>query len=64
MAAMEYTSKYCKYCGQQRKFERPGTNHILHLILSILTVGLWIPVWILSAIKIGGWRCSFCGKRA
>lgn len=22
------------------------TSHVLHLILSILTVGLWVPVWI------------------
>ena len=25
-------------------------NHILHLILSIVTLGLWIPVWILLTI--------------
>jgi hypothetical protein len=25
-------------------------NHILHLILSIVTLGLWIPVWILITI--------------
>lgn len=27
---------------------RPGTrvNHILHLILSILTLGLWLIVWV------------------
>jgi hypothetical protein len=23
------------------------TNNVLHLILSILTVGIWIPIWIL-----------------
>lgn len=25
------------------------TNHILHLLLSIVTAGLWIPVWIIIA---------------
>jgi hypothetical protein len=25
-------------------------NHILHLILSIITVGFWIPVWICITI--------------
>jgi len=29
------------------------TNHILHLLLSIFTLGLWIPVWIILAI-VGG----------
>ncbi len=26
------------------------TNHVLHLLLSVFTGGLWIPVWILTAI--------------
>lgn len=33
------------------KGHRP--NHILHLILSIITVGIWIPVWICVAIISG-----------
>ncbi|WP_078344726.1 DUF2510 domain-containing protein [Mycobacteroides chelonae] len=27
-----------------------GPNHLLHLILTLLTCGLWIPVWIIIAI--------------
>lgn len=27
------------------------TNHVLHLLLSVCTFGLWIPVWILIAIN-------------
>ncbi len=27
-----------------------GTNHALHLILTLLTCGLWLPIWILVAI--------------
>ena len=33
------------------KGHRP--NHILHLILTILTLGLWAVVWVLAAI-VGG----------
>lgn len=31
---------------------RPGTkvNHILHLLLSLLTVGLWLVMWLLIAL--------------
>lgn len=29
------------------------TSHLLHLILSIVTCGLWIPVWILLAMFAG-----------
>ena len=28
-------------------------NHLLHLILSVLTVGLWLPVWLVVAIVAG-----------
>ena len=24
----------------------PQTNHILHLLLSVVTAGLWLPVWL------------------
>ncbi len=27
-----------------------GCNHSFHLIMSIITVGMWIPVWIIVAI--------------
>lgn len=27
-----------------------GVNHVLHLILTLLTAGLWLPVWIIIAM--------------
>lgn len=27
------------------------TNHVLHLILTLLTGGLWLPVWIIVALS-------------
>jgi hypothetical protein len=59
---MQYKSGFCKQCGEQRKVERKGTNHILHLILSVLTVGVWVIIWIGTSIKFGGWRCGTCGS--
>lgn len=60
--ALQYSSGYCNFCDKTVKTERPGTNHILHLLLSIVTAGLWLIVWILTSVKFGGWRCSACGK--
>jgi len=40
--------------AEQRPITRTNltTNqHILHLILTIFTCGLWIPVWIIRAIQ-------------
>ena len=67
--AMEKTQKFCKSCNRNVLAERKGTNHILHflitVILGIFTMGIgaiiWIIIWILATIKIGGWRCSNCG---
>ena len=28
-------------------------NHILHLLLSVFTLGLWLPVWLLVALVSG-----------
>lgn len=33
--------------------ERYKTNHILHLLLSVLSAGLWVPLWILVALNNG-----------
>ena len=30
-----------------------NTSHGLHIFLSIITLGLWVPVWILIAVTTG-----------
>ena len=57
-------SKYCDRCKQNVLVRKPATNHILHLILSLITVGFWIPIWILVGISVAStkWRCTHCGK--
>ncbi len=32
------------------------TNHILHLIMSVITWGVWIPVWIIISIGVNSER--------
>jgi hypothetical protein len=44
--------------------ERQTPNHILHLLLAVVTAGLWIPVWILVALfGSGSYKCPNCGAR-
>jgi hypothetical protein len=31
-----------------------GTSHGLHLVLTVLTCGMWLPIWIIVAIVNGG----------
>jgi len=27
------------------------TSHVLHLLLSVITAGLWVPIWLLVALS-------------
>ncbi len=39
-----------------RPTNRKKTNHILHLLLSIVTSGWWTPIWMLIAISDGAYN--------
>jgi hypothetical protein len=56
-------SGYCKDCEKNITLYRKSANHVLHLLLSICTFGLWLPVWFLLSWRFGGWSCSACGGR-
>ena len=68
--AIEKTQKFCKSCNKNVLVERKGTNHILHFLITVIlgffTMGIgavvWIMIWILATVKIGGWRCTNCGS--
>ncbi len=61
--AQDRKSGFCKDCNAQRVVWRKGTNHILHLLLTLVTLGWWLIVWILIGVKFGGWRCEQCGSK-
>ena len=61
------TGGYCYVCGDNRLFVKQKINHVLHLILSILTVGLWaLFVWLPLALinSSRAPRCTVCGNKA
>jgi hypothetical protein len=60
---MGQASGFCPHCGEQRLLLREGPNHVLHLILSVLTFGLWLIVWFVIAARKqdAAARCSVCG---
>jgi len=37
-------------------------NHVLHLLLTLFTAGLWLVVWILIALSASGAGEAKCGK--
>jgi len=40
---------YCSVCEEKTIHNAKKTNHILHLLLSIITAGIWLVVWVLIA---------------
>ncbi|MBL7223420.1 MAG: hypothetical protein ISS72_06190 [Candidatus Brocadiae bacterium] len=57
----EIKSAYCLQCKEVRRFERRGVNHVLHLLLSVFSLGLWVPLWILLALCPEVFHCMACG---
>jgi hypothetical protein len=56
----------CKQCGKATWHSQTVTpiNHVLHLLISVLLCGLWLPVWIIFALlgpDKSRWRCNECG---
>lgn len=37
--------------AMQLMSKKKKTNHVLHLLLSLITAGMWIPIWILVAVS-------------
>lgn len=63
--AVAQTSGWCHVCQQQRLMSKPKINHVLHLILSLVTLGVWAIVWLLLAWgnSMKGYRCVQCGTK-
>jgi hypothetical protein len=60
------TQLYCPNCEGLVLAQKREINHILHLILVILTVGIWVIVWFLLLMAHDNdsksWRCQHCGN--
>jgi rubredoxin len=54
---------HCPRCGHEQRFVSVETNHLLHLVLTIFTLGLWFVCWISLCVSklMRPWRCEHCG---
>jgi len=58
------TSRYCRTCGQQTLHARELFSGGWGCLLTIITGGLFIPLWILIVIleAFKPYRCQNCGR--
>jgi hypothetical protein len=55
----------CKGCNHKTPHLQNTPNHILHLLLTVVTAGVWLVVWfLLSMIPTSVPTCSQCGKKS
>lgn len=40
-----------KLINAQDRLSRTRTSNVFHLLMSVITVGLWIPVWMIVALS-------------
>ena len=62
---MKYSTGYCKQCQKQMRIEKQNPNHILHLLLTIITGGFWGIIWLLLSLDLmmRSWICPVCGGK-
>ncbi len=54
-------SCYCTHCRTMVLATGRRANHLLHLILTLVTGGLWILGWAIIALIPVSLRCRQCG---
>ena len=67
---IEEQLKACKQCKKTTKHHRNNTKSsgfmlLVHLVLTVFTVGIWLVLvilWKILGAKVGGWKCSECGS--
>jgi len=55
---------FCLECSKMVLIKKRRVNHALHLIISLITFGLWWPVWLILTLVVNKrsvWKCSQCG---
>jgi hypothetical protein len=61
--AQQETTKFCPACNKYVLAVRPGTSRLRQTLLTVVTLGLWVVVWVVDSFRRPGWRCSLCDRR-
>lgn len=56
-------SRYCSYCRRQVLATQYGPPVAVHVLMTLFTCGLWLPVLLLIMAFATGYRCQTCGKK-
>lgn len=60
---IEWKRCYCYKCGGESRVSRAAVTHRRHHLLILVTLGLWLPMYLLCCLVREPWRCNTCHKR-
>lgn len=52
----------CSRCGVPTTHNQRVPNHALHIILSLITAGFWLLIWLLIVLNKAPAQCIQCGS--
>ncbi len=57
-------SYQCSTCQRPTLHQRPNAAHLIHFILTLITCGGWLPIWLIAGINkaMYPYRCQSCGE--
>lgn len=64
MAVYETQMIACALCKEVTPHQVQKANHGLHFVLTLLTMGLWLFVWVFAAAGGGAKKCQKCALAA
>lgn len=53
--------KYCPNCKEATLHNIDRVSHVAHFILTMLTFGFWVPIWVLMLLIAKKPTCCKCG---
>jgi ribosomal protein S27AE len=61
---IKHELRTCSKCGELTTVAVKQPNHALHLILTALTAGIWVIIWLLAILEaqapVGRVKCGRC----
>ena len=56
---------FCVACDSDQPFRKARVQHALHALVSILSFGLWLPVWLGVTVRgaLRPWVCRRCRSK-
>jgi len=63
--ALDQKQKWCSDCNRNTLHIRTRMSEGWGCLLTILTAGLFLPVWIIMSLfgTFSGWHCQACGAK-